>query len=90
MPGCCEVLREGWSGFLVPPRAPDRLAARILDLLRDRDAASIMARRAEASIAQNFSLKVIVARHVALYEALLARNSGPKMDAPVSRQLMET
>jgi len=90
MPGCCEVLREGWSGFLVPPRAPDRLAARILDLLRDRDAAGIMARRAEVLITQNFSLKVIVARHVALYEALLARNTGLKMAAPSSRQLVET
>jgi glycosyltransferase involved in cell wall biosynthesis len=90
MPGCCEVIREGWSGFLVPPHAPDRLAARILDLLRDPGAADIMARRAEELIAQQFSLKMIVARHVALYGALLARTSRPSMDAPISRQLVET
>ena len=75
MPGCCEVVRDGWSGFLVPPHAPDRLAARIIDLLRDRNTAGIMAGRAEELVAQKFSLRMIVARHVALYAELLARNS---------------
>jgi len=75
MPGCCEVIRDGWSGFLVPPRAPDRLAARIIDLLRDRNTAEIMAGRAEELVAQNFSLRMIVARHVALYSELLAQSS---------------
>ena len=75
MPGCCEVIRDGWSGYLVPPRAPDRLAARIIDLLRDRKTAEIMAGRAEELVAQRFSLGVIVARHIALYAELLARNS---------------
>jgi hypothetical protein len=48
-----------------------------------------MARRAEELITQKFSLKMIVARHVALYGALLAR-SRPKMDAPNSRRWAET
>ena len=75
MPGCCEVIRDGWSGFLVPPHAPDRLAARIIDLLRDRKTAGIMAGRAEELVAQKFSLRMIVARHVALYAELVAPNS---------------
>jgi glycosyltransferase involved in cell wall biosynthesis len=75
MPGCCEVVRHGWSGFLVPPHAPDRLAARIIDLLQDRNTAEIMAGRTEELVAQNFSLRTIVARYVALYAELLARNS---------------
>ena len=79
MPGCCEVVRGGWSGFLVPPRAPDRLAARIIDLLRDRKTAGIMAGRAEELVAQKFSLRMIVARHVELYAELLARNSRQSM-----------
>ena len=69
------MVRDGWSGFLVPPHAPDRLAARIIDLLRDRNTAGIMAGRAEELVAQKFSLRMIVARHVALYAELLARNS---------------
>jgi glycosyltransferase involved in cell wall biosynthesis len=76
MPGCCEVIRDGWNGLLVPPHAaPDRLAARIIDLLSDRETAGIMAGRAEELVAQNFSLRMIVARHAALYAELLARNS---------------
>jgi glycosyltransferase involved in cell wall biosynthesis len=77
MPGCCEVIRDGWSGFLVPPHAPDRLAARIIDLLRDRKAAGIMAEHVEQLAAQKFSLRMIVARHVALYGELLAGKSWP-------------
>ena len=77
MPGCCEVIRDGWSGFLVPPHDPDRLAAGIYDLLRDRETAGTMAGRAKELVAQKFSLRMIVTRHVALYAELLARNSRP-------------
>lgn len=75
MPGCCEVVRDGWSGFLVPPHAPGRLASRVVDLLADRKTAGIMAGRAEELVAEKFSLRMIVARHVALYAELLARDS---------------
>jgi glycosyltransferase involved in cell wall biosynthesis len=75
MPGCCEVIRDGWSGFLVSPHAPEPLAGRIFDLLRDRKAAGIMARRAEELVTQKFSLQMIVARHAAFYRELLAGNS---------------
>jgi glycosyltransferase involved in cell wall biosynthesis len=75
MPGCCEVIRDGWSGFLVPPHAPDRLASRIVDMLGDRKTAGIMAGRAGELVAEKFSLRMIVARHVALYAELLARDS---------------
>ena len=82
MPGCCEVIRDGWSGFLVPPHAPDRLAARIIELLRDRKTAGIMAGRVEQLVAQKFSLRMIVARHVALYGELLAGNSRLDVGEP--------
>lgn len=75
MPGCCEVVRDGWSGLLVPPHTPDRLAASIIDLLRDRETARIMSDHAEKLVRQKFSLRMIVARHVALYSTLLAQNS---------------
>jgi len=75
MPGCCEVIRDGWNGFLVRPHASDQLAARIMDLLRDRNTAEIMAGRAEELVAEKFSLRTIVARHIALYAELLTRNS---------------
>jgi glycosyltransferase involved in cell wall biosynthesis len=79
MPGCCEVVRDGWSGFLVPPHDPDCLATRIIDLLGERKTAEIMADRAEELVAEKFSLRMIVARHVALYAELLAQDS--RLDA---------
>jgi glycosyltransferase involved in cell wall biosynthesis len=75
MPGCCEVVRDGWSGFLAPPHDPDRLASRIIDLLRDRKTARTMSDHADKLVRQNFSLQMIVARHVELYSKLLALNS---------------
>jgi glycosyltransferase involved in cell wall biosynthesis len=75
MPGCCEVVRDGWSGLLVPPHSPDRLAARIVELLRERKTARTMSAHAEKLVRQTFSLQMIVARHVELYSMLLAQNS---------------
>ncbi len=71
MPGCCDVIRDGWNGFLVPPRAPKILAAKILDLLRDRPTAWAMARRADELVRQRFGLDTIVALSAALYIELL-------------------
>jgi hypothetical protein len=61
--------------LLVPAHDPDRLATRIIDLLRDRKTAGTMACRAEELAAQKFSLRMIVARHAELYAELLARDS---------------
>jgi glycosyltransferase involved in cell wall biosynthesis len=71
MPGCCDVIRDGWNGFVVPPRAPRLLAARIIDLLRDRQTGRAMASRAAERVRQEFGLGTIVARYVALYFELL-------------------
>jgi glycosyltransferase involved in cell wall biosynthesis len=73
MPGCCDVIRDGWNGFLVPPRAPQLLAPRILDLLRDRETARTMGRRAAELVRQEFNLVITVDRYVALYEELMDR-----------------
>jgi glycosyltransferase involved in cell wall biosynthesis len=71
MPGCNDVIRDGWNGFLVPPRAPLRLANRILDLLRDRATAETMGARAATFARHEFNLEVTVARYAAVYEELL-------------------
>jgi glycosyltransferase involved in cell wall biosynthesis len=71
MPGCADVIRDGWSGLLVPPRAPRVLAAKILDLLRDRQTAREMADRAAEVVRRELGLTTIVARYAALYAELL-------------------
>jgi glycosyltransferase involved in cell wall biosynthesis len=71
MPGCTDVVRDGWSGFVVPLRSPRVLAAKILDLLRDRQTAQEMACRAADKVRQEFGLATIVTRYAALYAELL-------------------
>jgi glycosyltransferase involved in cell wall biosynthesis len=73
MPGCRDVIRDGWSGYLVPPRAPRLLAERILDLLRDRDIAQTMAARAGDLVRKEFNLDITVGRYAAMYEELAER-----------------
>jgi glycosyltransferase involved in cell wall biosynthesis len=74
IPGCCDVIRDGWNGFLVPPRAPDVLAAKILDMLRDRQTGRIMGGRAAELARREFGLRTIVARQAALYRELIDRS----------------
>lgn len=83
MPGCSDVVRDGWNGFLVPPRAPDILAARILDLLRDRTTARVMGERASKLVRQEFGLKITIARYAALYSELL--NGKPHFEQALPR-----
>jgi glycosyltransferase involved in cell wall biosynthesis len=70
MPGCGDVISDGWNGLLVSPRDPRQLADRILDLLSDRDTAKIMGARAAKLVREEFNLEIIVGHYAALYEGL--------------------
>jgi glycosyltransferase involved in cell wall biosynthesis len=74
MPGCTDVIRDGWSGFLIPPRDSRAMAERILDLLCDREAAAAMGARAAQLVRADFNLEITVARYAAVYEDLLRRS----------------
>lgn len=87
MPGCSDVITDGFSGRLVPPRNPRRLAACILDMLADREAAAAMGRRASAHVRAGFGLNDTVKRYAALYRAVLGETGMVSVaDGPV--QLM--
>lgn len=77
MPGCSDVVRDGWSGLLVPPRAPRILAERIITLLDERERARRMAMNAAALVRREFSLDITVARYAGSYEELMRRCAGP-------------
>jgi glycosyltransferase involved in cell wall biosynthesis len=82
MPGCTDVICDGWNGFLVPPRAPRLLAERILDLLRDRVTAGAMGARAAQLVRAEFNLEITVARYAAVYEDLLTRSIWNRLPVP--------
>jgi glycosyltransferase involved in cell wall biosynthesis len=75
MPGCSDVVRDGWSGFLVPPRKPHLLAARVLDMLCERRTARIMGVRAGRLVRSEFGLQLTVSRYVDAYAALVSARS---------------
>ncbi|MFC5068624.1 glycosyltransferase family 4 protein [Flaviflagellibacter deserti] len=79
MPGCRDVIRDGWNGYLVAPHSPRQLAGRILDLLRDRETAGVMGTRAATLVRSEFSLEVIVERYASLYEELINRSLQKRM-----------
>ena len=72
MPGCIDVVRDGWNGYLVPPRSPRELADKIIELLEFRHAARTMGERAAHFVAQEFNLDLTTDRYVKLYSELLA------------------
>jgi glycosyltransferase involved in cell wall biosynthesis len=82
MPGCTDVIRDGWNGFLVSPRDPLLLAERILDLLHDRVAAAAMGARAAQMVRTEFNLEITVARYAAVYQDLMKRSVRNYLQMP--------
>ncbi|MEW6435591.1 MAG: glycosyltransferase family 4 protein [Pseudomonadota bacterium] len=72
LPGCREVIRDRWNGYIVGPRRPSDLAETIIKVLQNRDEAALLAARGPDIVRQHFSLDEIVERHCRLYERLLS------------------
>jgi glycosyltransferase involved in cell wall biosynthesis len=73
MPGCTDVVQNGWNGVLVPPGRPELLAARILELLDDPARAQAMGARGADLVRREFLLTTTVDRYATLYEQVLAQ-----------------
>jgi N-acetyl-alpha-D-glucosaminyl L-malate synthase BshA len=70
--GASEILRDGVTGLIVPPRDPGRLAAAIETLLADPARAREMGRRGSADVAARFTPDHLVDGTIAAYETILA------------------
>lgn len=71
--GVREVVRDGETGLLVPPKDPAALAAAVERLLGDPALARRLAARARAEIPPRFTMDRMVAEHAALYLDLSGR-----------------
>lgn len=69
--GCREVVLDGYTGLLVPPRDPPALAAAIRRLLDDPELSLQLGRAARARVEQEFSEPLVVAQTMRLYADLL-------------------
>jgi glycosyltransferase involved in cell wall biosynthesis len=70
--GMPELVVDGETGLLVPPREPAALAAAILRLLGDPTAARVMARAGRRRVTASFSLRAKLDATEALYQSLTA------------------
>jgi len=67
-----ELIVEGETGLLVPPRNPDALAQAILRVIENPTRARAMARAGRKRVEAQFSMAQKIQRTEALYERLLA------------------
>ncbi len=71
--GVPELIADGETGLLVPPRNPEALAQAILRVLENPTRAKAMARAGRKRVEAGFSTAIKVERTEALYRRLLAR-----------------
>jgi len=65
-----EIVVDGETGLLVPPRDVDTLAQALLALLRDPQRATEMGRRGRVRLEQEFTVERMVAQTEAVYEGV--------------------
>jgi glycosyltransferase involved in cell wall biosynthesis len=71
--GIPEVVINGETGLLVPPRDPDALAQAILTLYRDRDLTGRLAERGFEVVNEKFSAEAMAWKVIDLYEQFAHR-----------------
>ena len=82
--GVPEVVDDLVTGFLVPPREPDALAARIIQLLKDQALRRRMGRAGLERVQRLFTVERMVQETAAAYQALvetLRRSSSGRTQA---------
>ena len=70
--GIPELIADGETGLLVPPRNPEALAQAMLRTLENPTRAKAMARAGRKRVEDRFSMAIKIRRTEALYERLLA------------------
>jgi glycosyltransferase involved in cell wall biosynthesis len=72
--GLPESIRQGRTGFLVPPRQPDALAEAVLRMADKPSLRARMAEEARRVVSENFRREQMVEETVSVYRRLLAGN----------------
>jgi len=78
-PGCRDIIVDGETGLLVPPRDVSALTDGIAALLRDPDRRRLMGERARERFLSHFTLDRVITATFGTYEALL--NDGAERPA---------
>ena len=70
--GITYTIKDGETGFLVPPRDPEALAARLQYLFDQPGLCTQMGHAARARVEREFTWSIVAMRTAALYDAVLA------------------
>jgi D-inositol-3-phosphate glycosyltransferase len=70
---------NGETGFLVPPRNPEKLAERLYQLLTQPELRQRMGQAARLRVEQEFTWPVVAMRTASLYESLLATHTTSQL-----------
>jgi glycosyltransferase involved in cell wall biosynthesis len=79
--GLPELVEEGKTGFLVPPRTPAALADRLAGLLGDPQKARALGGAGRQRVEKEFSLPALGARLASLYQTVLAGEAAERTAA---------
>ncbi len=71
--GVSEIIRDGETGLLIPPRDPQALAEAVMALLNEPSRASAMASAGRRLVEKDYPLEVMLQKLEALYRDLLKR-----------------
>lgn len=72
MPGCRDVVLDGWNGKLVPKQDSGALAEAIRQLAENQQKRNEMGRCGKQYVTENFNLSAVADRYEAVYQRLLA------------------
>jgi glycosyltransferase involved in cell wall biosynthesis len=70
--GTAEVVVDGETGLLVPPRDPERLAEAISRILADPELARRFGEAGRARVEEHFSAEAMSRRVLAIYDEVVA------------------
>jgi glycosyltransferase involved in cell wall biosynthesis len=71
-----ELVTDGETGFLVPPRDVKAFATKVIELLRRPELRSRMGAAAQRKIESQFRLETIAARYLEVYSSVLMGSTG--------------
>jgi glycosyltransferase involved in cell wall biosynthesis len=73
IPGVCEIIRDGQTGFLVPPGDPPALAAKIKLALENRELAETLAENGKKWVFEHFSAQRMTDQYERLFLTELSK-----------------
>jgi len=73
--GTPELISDGETGLLVPPREPDAMAHTLLTLLEQPERAAQLGRNGRQRVAERFTIAQMFEQTEALYKQLLQEKS---------------